>query len=140
MAFSNNPNSRVHNQMQSAVSGIQPAAGQVSDVRNNQNYRVFQEINTDIEKIISTKSVITKSMQKQNAMYANPTWQTFSDGDILAMPVLTNKHERLQQYRKIAKYHMCDWCFDEIADDFIHDNEKGEFISLKLPERLNKTQ
>lgn len=43
-------------------------------------------------------------------------------------------------YRSIAAYPICKWCLDEIADDFIHEDENGEFIHLKLPTRLNAHQ
>jgi len=55
------------------------------------------------------------------------------------MPLATNKPDRIAQYRKISKYSVCDWCLDEIADDFIHTDEDGEFIKLKVPERLNES-
>ena len=57
----------------------------------------------------------------------------------MAMPLATNKSDRIAQYRKISKYSICDWCLDEIADDFIHIDDDGDFIKLKLPERLNES-
>lgn len=56
------------------------------------------------------------------------------------MPLATNKPDRLNMYRRIAKYLICDWCLDEICDDFIHEDENNEFIKLKLPDRLNSKQ
>lgn len=53
------------------------------------------------------------------------------------MPLATSKRERINQYRKISKYSVCDWCLDEIADDFMHFDEDGDFIKLKLPKKLN---
>lgn len=58
----------------------------------------------------------------------------------MAMPLVTNKPDRIAQYRKISKYSVCDWCLDEIADDFIHTDEDGDFIKLTVPERLNESQ
>ena len=43
-------------------------------------------------------------------------------------------------YRQIAQYPICRWCLDEIADDFIHDDENKNFITLTLPQRLNSVQ
>ena len=57
----------------------------------------------------------------------------------MAMPLATNKPDRIAQYRRISKYSICDWCLDEIADDFIHIDDDGDFIKLKLPERLNES-
>lgn len=109
-------------------------------VQNNPNYQYFSGLNPDIQKVIDAKSVIGKSVSEFNRQYANPSWQTFFADDILAMPVVTNKNERIAQYRKIAAYSLCNWCLDEIADDVIHVDEDDEFISLKLPSRLNATQ
>ena len=44
----------------------------------------------------------------------------------MAMPLVTNKSDRIAQYRKISKYSVCDWCLDEIADDFIHSQERAK--------------
>ena len=107
---------------------------------NNPNYHTFSQINKDIEAIVNSKSVIGQGVQNQNQRWANPTWETFFDENIMAMPLATNKPDRIAQYRKISKYSVCDWCLDEIADDFIHTDEDGEFIKLKVPERLNESQ
>ena len=69
---------------------------------------------------------------------ANPIWQTFGiDSDMLLMPIATNKQDRIMQYRKIAKFPEADWCLDEICDEFIHEDENGNFINLKLPADKN---
>ena len=64
---------------------------------------------------------------------------SFGD-DFLALPVATDKNQRISMYRSIAAYPICRWCLDEIADDFIHEDENGDVITLKLPTRLNATQ
>ena len=64
---------------------------------------------------------------------------SFGD-DFLALPVATNKNQRIALYRSIASYPICKWCLEEIADDFIHDDENKEFIKLNLPDRLTPTQ
>ena len=109
-------------------------------VYNNSNYRTFSKINNDIATIVNSKSVITKALQQQNIKVANPICQISFDNNFLAMPVATNKQQRIAMYRQIASYPVCKWCLDEIADDFIHCNENNEFITLKLPERLNQIQ
>lgn len=141
MAFSWNPFSKrsTNDQHQSNDLG-QDASSQVGNIKNNPNYQTFNQINKDIEAIVNSKSVVGMGVQNQNARYANPTWETFFDENIMAMPLATNKAERIAQYRKISKYAVCDWCLDEIADDFIHTDEDGEFIKLKVPERLNENQ
>lgn len=108
-----------------------------SDVQNNPNYQTFANVNQDIQAIVNAKSVVsTAAREQQRRLGANPSWQTFFDGEILALPLATNKTERIEQYRRIAMYNICDWCFDEIADDFIHENENGDIVTLSLPDRL----
>lgn len=58
---------------------------------------------------------------------------------MLAMPLITNKTERIRQYRAMAQYPECDFCLCELADDFLHEDEDGEFIHLKLPEKSRLT-
>lgn len=109
-------------------------------IRNNQNYQTFANINQDIQAIVNAKSVVANAAKQQNQRYANPSWQTFFDGEMLTLPLATNKAERLTQYRRIANYNICDWCFDEIADDFMHEDPNGDLIKLTLPDRLNDFQ
>src|SRR5574344_3117594 len=95
----------------------------------NQNFKIFNSVNTDIEKIVSSRSVVTKEMGRQQ-MFANPHWETlFTDG-MLAMPIATGKSERINQYRSIANFPECNWCLDEICDDFLHEDENGNVIVL----------
>lgn len=142
MAFSWNPfKDKSTNDQTTAASGInQHNANQLGSVKNNPNYQTFNQINKDIEAIVNSKSVIGQGVQAQSQRWANPSWQTFFDENIMAMPLATNKAERIAQYRKISKYSVCDWCLDEIADDFIHTDEDGNFIKLKVPQRLNQSQ
>ena len=110
------------------------------EIQNNPNYQTFAHVNQDIQAIVNAKSVVSNAAKDQNKRFANPSWQTFFDGEILALPLATNKTERIDQYRRIAKYSVCDWCFDEIADDFIHEDENGDIVKLMVPDRLTSTQ
>ena len=112
-----------------------------SNIDNNSNYQTFAQVNQDIQAIVNSKSIVAnaaKDLNKRNN--ANPSWQTYFDGEILTLPLATNKSERIQQYRRIAQYSLCDWCFDEIADDFLHEDQNGNVIRLELPDRLNEFQ
>ena len=141
MAFTWNPFSKksTNDQHQSNNLNYGPNNSQ-GGLNNNPNYHTFSQINKDIEAIVNSKSVIGQGVQNQNQKWANPTWETFFDENIMAMPLATNKPDRIAQYRKISRYSVCDWCLDEIADDFIHTDEDGDFIKLKVPERLNESQ
>ena len=108
---------------------------------NNPNYTAFNNIDADIAAIInSRRSVVDRGVENLNEKYANPSWQLFFNNDLMAMPLATNKQERINQYRRISKYLICDWCLDEICDDFIHEDENKNFVNLKLPQHLNAEQ
>ena len=107
---------------------------------NNPNYQAFSNIDADIAAVINARSVVSKNVERENGRYANPSWQLFFNNDLMAMPIASNKAERINQYRRISKYLICDWCLDEICDDFIHEDENHEFITLRLPSRLNSEQ
>ena len=111
-----------------------------SFAKNNPNYSAFSNIDADIAAIINSRSVVNRNIENENSRYANPSWQLFFNNDLMAMPIASNKAERLGQYRRISKYLICDWCLDEICDDFIHEDENHEYITLKLPQRLNADQ
>lgn len=110
------------------------------NIQNNPNYQTFAQVNQDIQAIVNTKSIVSNAAKEQNKRFANPSWQTFFDGEMLAYPLATNKCERIQQYRRISRYNICDWCFDEIADDFIHEDENGDIVKLTIPDRLSPMQ
>lgn len=106
---------------------------QPTNPTKNSNFEVFSQINTDIARAVASRSVINQSIAEQQPL-ANPIWQAFNEGGMLMMPVTTNKPQRIAQYRTMAKYTQTQWCLDEIADDFIHEDENGDFIKLKLPD------
>lgn len=60
----------------------------------------------------------------------DPTFESSTLG--LALPVDTNKVQRIQSYDNIARYPELDWCIGEIANDFIHEDIDGEFMNLKF--------
>lgn len=134
MAFSWNPFSR---------NSKGPEKTQQNPVPRNPNYTTFKNVSNDIERIVASRSIISNQVQS-NQSIQNPVWATMGvDSDMLLMPIATNKNDRLAQYRSIASYPEAEWCLDEIADEFIHENEHGEFITLKLPDgkdNLNETR
>ena len=61
------------------------------------------------------------------------TDSSFGNTDLgLALPVDTNKIARIQSYDNIARYPELDWCINEIANDFLHEDINGEYFKLKL--------
>ena len=112
-----------------------------TDVRNP-NYEIFNSVNNDIARVVASRSIVSQDIQK-NEVFANPVWNMFFQDGMLAMPITTNKAERIAQYRSMAKLSETQWCLDEIADDFINEDEHGDFIKLKLPDgkdNINETR
>lgn len=66
-----------------------------SFTKNNPNYTAFNSIDASIAQIINSRSVVTRQVEQQNSRYANPSWQLFTSQELAAMPVATNKTERL---------------------------------------------
>ena len=112
----------------------------MSNIKTNPTYQTFANVNQDIQAIVNAKSIVANAIKEQSRRNTSPAWQTFFDGELLSMPLATNKIERIQQYRRIAAYSLCDWCFDEIADDFIHEDQNGKILTLTLPDRLTEQQ
>lgn len=96
----------------------------------NSEYGTFRSIQREINDII-TNSQVSKALDDENA-YSN-TADFFNVTNYLgAVPVLTNKNQRLQEWRRASAYPEVDFCLREIADDFIHEDENGDFIHLTI--------
>lgn len=98
----------------------------------NPNAEIFNNVGDDIEEAVSLRSVITQ--QNTKPLVTNPTFQAITNS-IMVLPMFTDKCERIKQYRSIALFPECDWCLDEICDDFIHEDEDGNFIKLSINKR-----
>lgn len=62
----------------------------------------------------------------------------YIDGQVLATPLNTSKDERIKQYRLMAKFPEIEFCLDEIADDFFHEDDDGNVVNLILPDVAEK--
>lgn len=99
---------------------------------HNSNFNTFNSFRQNVENIVVSRSVVNKSIEEENKL--TPSFDTVIDHMESVMPVATDKQTRIKQYRTIGAFPECDWCLDEIADDFLHEDEKGNFINLILPE------
>lgn len=115
-----------------------------SDDSNNLNYQIFKDIDNDIDRVISMRSAVDQYIDNSPTLNSGTaTFQTLIDNDSLLLPLISNKAERLNQYRTISNFPECDWCLDEICDDFLHEDEFGNYIKLtfgELNESLNETR
>ena len=119
-------------------SKIDKIIGDERKSQNNPNFGTFYQVAKEIEAIVAANSVINNS----NLNLPLPTFQSVFD-EFEAFTVDTNKSQRIQQYRIISAFLECNWAIEEIADDFLHEDEQGKFIHLTLPAedpRLNDTR
>lgn len=93
--------------------------------------KIFSGVDDDIARIIDQRSVT--GHPDTDAWVRNPFYSSVFTG-LAAMPVLTNKIERIRMYRAMSKYPEVEWCLEEIADDFLHEDEEGNYITLQLPD------
>ena len=98
---------------------------------HNPAFNVFEQVGNDIEEAVSMRSVVT---QRHTDQYISNPIFTSVVNNMAVMPIATDKAERIRQYRSMACFSQCNWCLDEICDDFIHEDENGDFIWLKIPE------
>ena len=138
MGFSWNPFSRKKN-----VNVPSEDLSRQNGLQRNPNYGIFRGVNNDIDRIVSQRSIVGQKTAEVSPT-VNPVWRTLGvDSDMLLMPVATNKADRLTQYRTIAQYTECQWCLDEICNEFIHEDVNGEYVTLTLPdkkENINETR
>ena len=111
-------------------------------LRKNPNLPIFDNAQNNIAEIIDRRSVVSQYQTTTQLASPNNYFSSLFAG-ISAMPVYSNKGERIRQYRAMAAYPECRFCLDELADDFIHEDETGQFIHLNIPEEkthLNENQ
>lgn len=111
---------------------IQNIIGSGTSVVNNRNFEEFKKF-SQINSVVANRSVIDNNLDQVNpSIPYSDVFNAWFD-EINAVPLLTNKSERIKQYRRISALPECDWCLEQIASDFIHENESGEYIRLNLP-------
>lgn len=98
----------------------------------NPEYNTFKAFQQNVENIITHNSEISKVLSQPTATIGD----FFTAVNALEIfPVITNKWQRLQEWRNASAYPEVNWCLEEIADDFMHDDENGDFIHLVLNDK-----
>lgn len=98
----------------------------------NSEFNTFRSIRRNIENVIANNSEISKVLENPNS-----TMHDFATAlnSLDIQPVITNKYERLQDWRNGSANPEVNWCLEEIADDFVHDDENGDFLHLYLNQK-----
>lgn len=133
--------------------GVNPdGTDETGNIPNNPSGKEFLDsVKSSIGKTVDKYSVTVNSLEKHYSPftpgggggYRNPPEGNFVDvtGDEnneetsglgLAIPVDTNKMSRVQSYGNIARYPELDWCINEIASDFLHEDIEGDYLKLKF--------
>ncbi len=99
-------------------------------LEKNPNFSTFKQVSRDIESIVARQSVVNNKLEEFK--FKNNAYFLTGCDSAAALPLQTDKVMRIQQNRNIAAFPECEWCLDEIADDFLHENEKGDFITLDI--------
>jgi len=101
-------------------------------LEKNPNLEVFNNAQNNIAEIIDRRSVVSR--YKASTPLAGPEryFSSMFEGT-LALPLVTNKAERIRQYRAMAMYTECDFCLCEIADDVLHEDDSGQVVKLNIP-------
>ena len=92
----------------------------------NPEFSTFNRLTKGIEDIVTNRSVISNVLDK--AAVTGSFFTAINSLDVL--PVITNKWQRLQQWRNASAFPEVNFCLREIADDFLHFDENGDFAKL----------
>ena len=90
----------------------------------NPNLEIFNDAQNNIQEIIDRRSVVSRFQTQTQIASPDRYFQSLFSG-MIALPMLTNKAERIRQYRAMAMYTECDFCLCEIADDVLHEDDSG---------------
>ena len=101
-------------------------------MRKNPNIEIFNNAQNNIQDIIDRRSVVSRYETQTQIATPDRYFESMFSG-ILALPLMTNKAERIRQYRAMSMYTECDFCLNEIADDVLHEDETGQSIRLTIP-------
>lgn len=112
-------------------------AGQAGP-QTNPVFSTFDQVTRDIERIVGDRSTVVAGLQNLgNGTQTN----AISFSSMEAIPLITEKPLRLMNWRNASAYPEVNFCLNEIADDFFHTDENGNFITVTVnPEKdgMNK--
>ena len=101
-------------------------------LQRNPNLNIFNNAQNNIADIIDRRSVVSQFETDTQLATPDKYFSSLFSGT-LALPLYTNKAERIRQYRAMAMYSECDFCICEIADDVLHEDDTGQNIKLNIP-------
>lgn len=121
---------RGHADLNSQIDNIVDGGKAKANPTLNPEFKTFRALTRDIESIVSSRSIVGQVLDRAAA--TGDFFTAINSMDVL--PVITNKFQRLQQWRNASAFPEVDFCLKEIADDFVHYDENGDFVRLVLNE------
>ena len=107
----------------------------ISVLTQNKNFNTFKNYTSKIEGIIDKQGIVSlKNPGLQSAFFGYVS----DEFDHNYIPLITDKAQRLWQYRNIAEFPECNWCINEIASDFLTVSSTGEFIRLNFAKDISE--
>ena len=106
--------------------------GQESNPALNPEFNTFKAITRNIEDIITNHSEVARVLEQA---VATGNFFSAANSSLNALPVITNKYQRLQVWRNSSAFPEVNFCLEQIADDFVHYDENGDFIHLTLNDK-----
>ena len=101
----------------------------------NRNFETFKSYTSKIEKIIDKQGIVSLQNPGISTAFFGYVSDQFDNNYI---PLITDKCQRLWQYRAISEFPECNWCINEIASDFLTVSSTGEFIRLNFDENISE--
>lgn len=103
----------------------------------NSSYYGFEKFSSDISQtILKNNSEINNAIANSSATNALNDFYTATGSIMDALPIITDKTQRLTQWRNMSAFHELDFCLNEIANDFFHYDDNNNFINLFVESNL----
>ena len=111
----------------------QEAQDRIQILAQNRNFETFKAYTSKIEKIVDKQGIVSL----QNPGISTAFFGYVSDEfDHNYIHLITDKQQRLWQYRAISEFPECNWRINEIASDFLTVSSTGEFIRLNFAQDI----
>lgn len=107
-------------------------------LKNNASASEFDQTMDDKLEEIINQNAVTRLDKDDNTLPMDSTILINTVGDMRVSAISTNKIARIQQYQLMAKFPEVDWCIEEIADDFFHEDNNKKIIRFELTDKAGK--
>jgi len=107
-------------------------------LKNNPVASEFDQTMDDRLEDIINQNAVSRLDKDDNILPMDSTILINTIGDLRVAAISTNKIARIQQYQMMSKFPEVDWCIEEVADDFFHEDNNKKIIRFELTDKANK--